>query len=93
MKADHVSVPDVKTARDNFPRFKDGGGSLLRRYLDPALAIEALKKTNKIVLHAHLKSCVSDSFITGVDVNEKIDEVLKLLDKFVNGGWYPLSQG
>ncbi|NLA93200.1 MAG: metal-sensing transcriptional repressor [Spirochaetales bacterium] len=87
MKADHGVVNQMlKTARGQL----DGVLKMVEedRYCvdisTQLLAIEALlKKTNKIVLHAHLKSCVSDSFITGVDVNEKIDEVLKLLDKFV----------
>ncbi len=87
MKADHGVVTQMlKTARGQL----DGILKMVEedRYCvdisTQLLAIEALlKKTNKIVLHAHLKSCVSDSFITGVDVNEKIDEVLKLLDKFI----------
>ena len=87
MKADHGIVTQMlKTARGQL----DGILKMVEedRYCvdisTQLLAIEALlKKTNKIVLHAHLKSCVSDSFITGVDVNEKIDEVLKLLDKFI----------
>jgi len=87
MKADHGVVAQMlKTARGQL----DGILKMVEedRYCvdisTQLLAIEALlKKTNKIVLHAHLKSCVSDSFITGVDVNEKIEEVLKLLDKFI----------
>jgi DNA-binding FrmR family transcriptional regulator len=87
MKADHGVVTQMlKTARGQL----DGILKMVEedRYCvdisTQLLAIEALlKKTNKIVLHAHLKSCVSDSFITGVDVNEKIEEVLKLLDKFI----------
>ena len=87
MKADHPTVTRMlKTARGQL----DGVLKMVGEYRygveisTQLLAIEALlKKTNKIVLHAHLKSCVSDSFRTGVDVNEKIDEVLKLLDKFV----------
>ncbi|MFA5467951.1 MAG: metal-sensing transcriptional repressor [Sphaerochaetaceae bacterium] len=87
MKADHASVKQMlKTARGQLD-------AVLRmveedRYCvdisNQLLATEALlRKTNKIVLHAHLKSCVRDSFITSEDVNVKIDEVLKLLDKFV----------
>ncbi len=87
MKANHGVVTQMlKTARGQL----DGILKMVEedRYCvdisTQLLAIEALlRKTNKIVLHAHLKSCVSDSFITGVDVNEKIDEVLKLLDKFI----------
>jgi DNA-binding FrmR family transcriptional regulator len=87
MKADHVKVSQaLKTARGQL----DG---ILRMVEDDRycvdisnqlLATEALlKKTNKMVLEAHLKSCVHDSFTTGADVDQKIDEILKLLEKLV----------
>ena len=48
------------------------------------LATEALlRKTNKAVLHAHLESCVKDSFTSGTDVETKIHEIMNLLDKLV----------
>jgi DNA-binding FrmR family transcriptional regulator len=85
MKADHGKVAQaLKTARGQL----DG---ILRMVEDDRycvdisnqlLATEALlKKTNKLVLEAHLKSCVHDSFVSGTDVDQKIDEILKLLDK------------
>lgn len=87
MKADREKVTQVlKTARGQL----DG---ILRMVEDDRycidisnqlLATEALlKKTNKMVLHAHLQSCVLDSFTSGFDVDQKIAEILKLLDKFV----------
>lgn len=88
MKADHTQVSlALKTARGQL----DG---LLRmveedRYCvdisNQLLATEALlKKTNKLVLEAHLQSCVRESFETGADVDKKISEILRLLDKLVN---------
>lgn len=85
MKADHQKVSQaLKTARgqlDGILRMVDED----RYCVDIStqlLATEALlKKTNKMVLEAHLKSCVHESFVTGVDVDQKINEILKLLDK------------
>lgn len=88
MKADHKQVTQaLKTARgqlDGILRMVDED-----RYCvdisNQLLATEALlKKTNKIVLQAHLQSCVKESFETGTDVDQKISEILKLLDKLVN---------
>lgn len=45
------------------------------------LAIQSvLKKANKEILHAHMKSCVKQAFEQG-DGQQKIDEILNLLDK------------
>lgn len=87
MKADHAKVSQaLKTARGQL----DGILRMVQedRYCvdisNQLLATEALlKKTNKIVLEAHLQSCVRESFETGTDVEEKINEILKLLDKLV----------
>jgi DNA-binding FrmR family transcriptional regulator len=87
MKADHAKVSQaLKTARGQL----DGILRMVEedRYCidisNQLLATEALlKKTNKIVLEAHLQSCVRESFETGTDVDEKINEILKLLDKLV----------
>lgn len=87
MKADHAQVTQMlKTARGQL----DGVLRMVAedRYCidisNQLLATEALlKKTNKMVLHAHLQSCVSQSFTSGTDVDQKIAEILKLLDKFV----------
>jgi DNA-binding FrmR family transcriptional regulator len=88
MKADHKQVIQaLKTARGQL----DGILRMVEedRYCvdisNQLLATEALlKKTNKIVLQAHLQSCVKESFETGTDVDQKISEILKLLDKLVN---------
>ncbi len=88
MKADHKQVTQaLKTARGQL----DGILRMVEedRYCvdisNQLLATEALlKKTNKIVLQAHLQSCVKESFETGTDVDQKISEILKLLDKLVN---------
>lgn len=88
MKADHKQVTQaLKTARGQL----DGIMRMVEedRYCvdisNQLLATEALlKKTNKIVLQAHLQSCVKESFETGTDVDQKISEILKLLDKLVN---------
>ena len=46
------------------------------------LATEALlRKTNKIVLRAHLEHCVAESLETGTDVQVKMNEIMALLDK------------
>ncbi|PKL27645.1 MAG: transcriptional regulator [Spirochaetae bacterium HGW-Spirochaetae-2] len=88
MKADHKQVTQaLKTARgqlDGILRMVEAD-----RYCvdisNQLLATGALlKKTNKIVLQAHLQSCVKESFETGTDVDQKISEILKLLDKLVN---------
>lgn len=85
MKADHEQVKlALKTARgqiDGILRMVDED-----RYCvdisNQLLATEALlKKTNRLVLEAHLRGCVYESFATGVDVDQKISEILKLLDK------------
>ncbi len=87
MKADHGQVTQIlKTARGQL----DGILRMVEedRYCidisNQLLATEALlKKTNKVVLHAHLQSCVAESFTSGTDVDQKIAEILKLLDKFI----------
>ncbi|HCG64686.1 MAG: transcriptional regulator [Spirochaetes bacterium GWC2_52_13] len=88
MKADHKQVTQaLKTARGQL----DGILRMVEedRYCvdisNQLLATEALlKKTNKIVLQAHLQSCVKESFETETDVEQKISEILKLLDKLVS---------
>ncbi|WOO36264.1 metal-sensing transcriptional repressor [Anaerocolumna sp. AGMB13020] len=42
-----------------------------------------LQKVNNEIIQSHLKSCVKDSFDTGSeeDKDEKIEEIVKLLDK------------
>lgn len=85
MKADHEQVTQaLKTARGQL----DGILRMVEedRYCvdisNQLLATEALlRKTNKLVLKAHLQSCVRESFVNGTDVDQKIAEILKLLDK------------
>ncbi|MFA5571114.1 MAG: metal-sensing transcriptional repressor [Sphaerochaetaceae bacterium] len=88
MKADHEQVSRMlKTARGQLE-------SVLRmveedRYCidisNQILATQALlKKTNKMVLEAHMLSCVQQSFETGADVDQKIGEILRIVDKMVN---------
>lgn len=47
------------------------------------LAAEALlKKANKLILKQHMESCVKNAF-TGTDVDEKIGEVVDVLNKIM----------
>jgi DNA-binding FrmR family transcriptional regulator len=88
MKADHKQVAQIlKTARgqiDGILKMVDDD-----RYCidisNQLLATEALlKKTNKIVLSAHMKNCVKEAFDTTSNVDQKIEEILRLIDKLVN---------
>lgn len=45
------------------------------------MATEALiRKTNKEILHAHIESCVKESFEND-DPKEKIEEIITIIDK------------
>jgi DNA-binding FrmR family transcriptional regulator len=88
MRADHKQVAQIlKTARgqiDGILKMVDDD-----RYCidisNQLLATEALlKKTNRIVLAAHMKNCVKEAFDTTGDVDQKIEEILRLIDKLVN---------
>lgn len=47
------------------------------------LSVQALvKKSNLSVLKGHINSCVKNAFLIG-DPDEKIDEVIGLLDKYM----------
>jgi DNA-binding FrmR family transcriptional regulator len=48
--------------------------------------IKALKKVEERILHRHIKGCVKTAARSGKEkeVNEKLDEVLSILDKFRN---------
>ncbi len=87
MKADHKAVTQsLKIAKGQIE-------AILRMVDDDRycidistqlLATEALlKKTNKIVLEAHLKGCVREAFEANADVDKKIEEVLRVVDKLV----------
>lgn len=46
------------------------------------MASEAvLRKTSKVVLQGHLEGCVSDAFESGVERDEKINEIIEVFDK------------
>ena len=84
MQADKESVVRVlRTARGQM----DGVLKMVEedRYCmdisNQLLAIQSvLKKANKEILHAHMNSCVKQAFEQG-DGQQKIDEILNLLDK------------
>ena len=45
------------------------------------LATESiLRKANKEIIRAHMSHCVKDAFETG-DAEEKVDEIIAILDK------------
>lgn len=41
----------------------------------------ALKSVNRQILSNHLRSCVMDSFEAHIDSEEKIEEIIKIIDK------------
>jgi len=87
MKADHTQVSQaLKTARgqiDGILRMVDEDRYCVDISNQLLASIALLKKTNKTVLEAHLQSCVHESFATGTDVDQKIGEILQLIDKLV----------
>lgn len=47
------------------------------------LAVQALlKKINLLIIDRHIKSCVKEAFIEGKG-EEKVDEIIALLDKYI----------
>ena len=84
MKADHDKVCRLlKTARGQI----DGILKMIDddRYCvdisNQVLATQAiLKKVNREILKAHMKSCVKDAFETGNE-DEKVNELIDLLEK------------
>ena len=84
MKADHAQVERLlKTAKGQI----DGILRMVEedRYcLDVSNQLMAtqsiLKKANRMVLKAHMDGCVREAIQSG-DPEEKLDELLKLLDK------------
>ena len=87
MKADHTHVIRLlKTARGQI----DGILKMVEedRYcLDVSNQLMAtqsmLKKTNRLVLKAHMDCCVRDAVASG-EPDEKLEELAKLLDKLVD---------
>ncbi|MDC7244543.1 MAG: metal-sensing transcriptional repressor [Sphaerochaetaceae bacterium] len=86
MKADHKKVmTSLKTAKgqlEGIIRMVDDDRYCIDISYQLLAVIALLKKTNNEVLHAHLTSCVKDSFgKEESDVDEKIGEILQILDK------------
>ena len=87
MKADHAQVTRLlKTARGQL----DGILKMVEedRYgLDVSNQLMAtqsiLKKANRMVLRAHMDSCVREAIESG-DPDEKLDELAALLDKLAD---------
>lgn len=87
MKADHAQVTQLlKTARGQL----DGILNMVEedRYCvdisTQLLATQAiLKKTNRIVLKAHIDGCVRQAALSG-QPEEKLDELSALLDKLMD---------
>ena len=87
MKADHAQVTRLlKTARGQL----DGILKMVEedRYcLDVSNQLMAtqsiLKKANRMVLRAHMDSCVREAIDSG-DPDEKLDELAALLDKLAD---------
>ena len=49
------------------------------------LAVQALlKKANHEILKAHIDGCIKDAFTNEEKEEEKINEVMKILDKYYN---------
>jgi DNA-binding FrmR family transcriptional regulator len=86
MKADHKKVlTSLKTAKgqiEGIIKMVDDDRYCIDISHQLLAVIAILKKTNNQVLHAHLTSCVKDSFSKDEgDVDEKIGEILQILDK------------
>ncbi len=43
-----------------------------------------LKKANKYILSSHLKSCVKDALLSEEDKDEKIEELIKVLNTLID---------
>jgi DNA-binding FrmR family transcriptional regulator len=47
------------------------------------LAVQSLlKKANHDILKAHINGCIKDAFQQGESESEKLDEVMRILDKY-----------
>ena len=87
MKADHDQITRLlKTARGQI----DGILKMVeedRYYLDVSNQLMAtqsiLKKANRMVLKAHMNSCVRQAVVSG-DPEEKLNELALLLDKLAD---------
>jgi DNA-binding FrmR family transcriptional regulator len=85
MKADHKTVlTALKTAKgqiEGIMKMVDEDRYCIDVSHQLLSTIAILKNTNKKVLHAHLTSCVRDSLKSNEDIDQKISEVLSIVDK------------
>jgi len=85
MKADHKMVlTALKTARgqiEGIMRMVDEDRYCVDISHQLLSTIAILKNTNNKVLHAHLTSCVRESLENNEDIDQKIHEVLSIVDK------------
>ncbi len=85
MKADHKMVlTALKTAKgqiEGIMRMVDEDRYCVDVSHQLLSTIAILKNTNNKVLHAHLTSCVRESLMSNEDIDQKISEVLSIVDK------------
>ncbi len=85
MKADHTMVlTALKTAKgqiEGIMRMVDEDRYCVDISHQLLATIAILKKTNTNVLHAHLTSCVRESFEQDKDIDQKMKEILSIVDK------------
>lgn len=84
MKADHDEVKRLlKTARgqiDGIIKMVDDDRYCMDVNAQILAATSMLRKANKVVLKAHMESCVREAVEEGRS-EEKIDELIRLIDK------------
>jgi len=84
MKADHDEVKRLlKTARgqiDGIIKMIDDDRYCMDVNTQILAATSVLRKANKLVLKAHMESCVREAVEEGKS-EEKIDELIRLIDK------------
>ena len=87
MKADHAQVTRLlKTARgqvDGILKMVEEDRYCLEVSSQIMAAQSILKKANRLVLKAHMNSCVRDAVESG-DPEEKLEELAVLLDKLAD---------
>jgi DNA-binding FrmR family transcriptional regulator len=85
MKADHKMVlTALRTAKgqiEGIMRMVDEDRYCVDISHQLLSTIAILKNTNNKVLHAHLTSCVRESLENNEDIDQKISEVLSIVDK------------
>ena len=87
MRADHEQVTRLlKTARgqiDGILKMEEEDRYCLDVSNQIMAAQSVLKKTNRMVLSAHMQCCVREAVNSG-DPDEKLDELTKLLEKLAD---------